>query len=42
VLDVRAFNAEIEAEKRDAAHLAGVRRAVQQQLQGVDFGPSKN
>ena len=28
VLDVDAFNAEVEAEKQDAAHLLGVRNAV--------------
>lgn len=38
VLDIAAFNREIEAEKKDAAHLDAVRRAVQQQLAGLDFG----
>lgn len=37
VLDVAAYNREIDAEKRDAAHLDGVRRAVQEQLQGFEF-----
>ncbi len=37
VLDMKAFNAEIDAEKRDAAHLDAVRRRVQQLLQGFDF-----
>jgi hypothetical protein len=37
VLDVKAFNSEIEAEKMDAAHLDGVRRAVQAQLASVKF-----
>jgi hypothetical protein len=32
VLDVDAFNAEIDAEKRDAAHLAGLRRALRENL----------
>ncbi len=35
VLDSRAFNAEVDAEKQDAAHLDGVRRAVQQQLMSI-------
>jgi hypothetical protein len=37
VIDVGAFNAELEAEKRDAAFLASVRRAVHDALAGVDF-----
>jgi hypothetical protein len=37
VLDVRAFNAEIDAEKTDAAHLDAVRRAVQAQLATMNF-----
>lgn len=37
VLDAKAFNAEIEAEKRDAAHLETIRRIVQKQLQEDDF-----
>ena len=37
VLDVEAFNAEIEAEKHDAGHLDAVRRVVQGQLRDVDF-----
>jgi hypothetical protein len=32
VLDVSAFNAELDAEKRDAAHLAGLRRALRDNL----------
>ena len=32
VLDVDAFNAEIDAEKHDAAHLAGLRRALRENL----------
>jgi hypothetical protein len=32
VLDVAAFNAEVDAEKGDAAHLEGIRRAIQQNL----------
>jgi hypothetical protein len=32
VIDVDAYNAEIDAEKRDAAHLDGVRRAAQRAL----------
>jgi hypothetical protein len=32
VLDVNAFNAELDAEKRDAAHLAGLRRALRDNL----------
>lgn len=38
VLDVKAFNAEIESEKRDAAHLEVVRRVIQEQLRDVNFG----
>jgi ParB-like chromosome segregation protein Spo0J len=37
VIDVAAFNAEIDAEKRDAAHLDAVRRAVQAQLADLNF-----
>jgi hypothetical protein len=32
VLDVRAFNAEIDEEKRDAAKLDGIRRALHDNL----------
>jgi hypothetical protein len=35
VLDVDAFNAEVEAEKRDAARLDGIRRAVLRQIGDV-------
>ncbi len=42
VLDIEAYNREIEAEKHDAAHLDGVRRAVQQQLVGMDFGGARD
>src|SRR5262249_28025168 len=41
VLDVNAFNAEVEAEKRDAAHLAAVRRralAFLRQVEAVHGG----
>ncbi len=38
VLNEKAFNREIDLEKKDAAHLDGVRRALQQMLQGFDFG----
>ena len=38
VLDLAAFNAELDAEKRDAAFLAGVRATVHDALSGVDFG----
>jgi len=34
VLDVNAFNAEVEAEKRDAGQLAGIRRALGDSLDG--------
>jgi hypothetical protein len=37
VLDMNAFNVEIDAEKRDAEHLDRVRRAVQEQLRDFDF-----
>jgi hypothetical protein len=39
VIDVPAFNAELDAEKRDAAFFAGVRRVVTEALADVDFGP---
>lgn len=35
VIDVAAFNAELEREKQDAAYLAGVRKTVQTALQGL-------
>lgn len=38
VLDLAAFNAELDAEKRDAAFLAGVRATVHDALADVDFG----
>jgi hypothetical protein len=38
VIDVDAFNTEIEAEKRDATHLDAVRRTVHDMLKGIDFG----
>jgi hypothetical protein len=38
VIDVGAFNAELEAEKKDAAFLAGVRREVGEKMAGMDFG----
>jgi hypothetical protein len=34
VLDVKAFNAEVEAEKRDAAYLDGIRRRLETLLRG--------
>lgn len=37
VIDVALFNHEVEAEKQDAAHLAGLRRTVRASLQGIDF-----
>ena len=37
VIDTELFNAEVEAEKNDAAHLDGVRRAVQSQLADVNW-----
>ncbi|MCE9545761.1 MAG: ParB N-terminal domain-containing protein [Planctomycetia bacterium] len=37
VLDRPAFNAELDAEKQDAAYLEGVRRTVKDALQGIDF-----
>ncbi|MCE9553407.1 MAG: ParB N-terminal domain-containing protein [Planctomycetes bacterium] len=37
VLDREAFNAELDAEKQDAAYLEGVRRTVKSALQGIDF-----
>ena len=37
VLDITAFNREIDAEKKDAAHLDVVRRGVQTQLRDFDF-----
>jgi hypothetical protein len=38
VMDVKAFNAEIDTEKHDAAHLDTVRRSVQALLASLDFG----
>ncbi|MFH1923063.1 MAG: ParB N-terminal domain-containing protein [Planctomycetota bacterium] len=38
VIDVDAFNAEIDAEKADAAYLQGVRRTVHDVLQDLDLG----
>jgi hypothetical protein len=38
VIDVKAFNAEVDAEKRDAAHLDGVRRHVHDMLRDEDIG----
>jgi hypothetical protein len=38
VLDVEAYNAEIDAEKRDAAYLDQVRRQVHSLLQGLHLG----
>ena len=35
VIDAKAFNAEVEEEKRDAAYLDGVRRQVHDMLEGV-------
>lgn len=35
VIDVAAFNAEVDREKQDAAHLAGVRNTVTNALQGL-------
>ena len=35
VLDIEAFNREIDAERADAAHLDSVRRVVHEQLKGV-------
>jgi hypothetical protein len=37
VLDIGAFNAEVDHEKRDAAYLDGVRRTAQQLLGRADF-----
>ena len=37
VLDIDAFNAEIEAEKKDAAHLQGVRKAITERIQDLDL-----
>ena len=37
VLDIAAFNREVDAEKRDAAHMDSVRRAMQAQLATVNF-----
>jgi hypothetical protein len=37
VLDVDAFNRELDAEKRDATHLAGVRKIVARALKGIDM-----
>lgn len=39
VLDIDAFNAEIDAEKRDAAKLTSMRRKVHEQLAGINLGP---
>jgi hypothetical protein len=36
-IDIAAFNHEVRMEKKDAAHLDVVRRAVQVQLQSVNF-----
>jgi hypothetical protein len=36
VLDIDAFNAELDREKKDAAYLDGVRRLMHKQLAGVD------
>jgi 5S rRNA maturation endonuclease (ribonuclease M5) len=44
VLDIDAFNVELDAEKRDAAFLEGVRRHVCESLRGlpdIDFGEAK-
>ena len=38
VLDREAFNAELDAERQDSAHLEGVRRTVKGALEGIDFG----
>lgn len=38
VIDVAAFNAELEREKQDAAFLAGVRNTVHKTLQGLKLG----
>jgi hypothetical protein len=38
VLDVAAFNAEVEAEKRDAAYLEGVRKTVHEMLKASGVG----
>jgi len=37
VIDIQAFNAEIDREKRDAAFLDGVRRRVHNELQYIDM-----
>jgi hypothetical protein len=37
VIDVGAFNAEVDAEKRDAAHLGGIRRHVHKTLKGINL-----
>ena len=42
VLDVKLFNAEIEAEKRDATQLGALRRAVQQQLASLHLEEGSN
>ncbi len=39
VLDVAAFNAEIDADKRDAAYLDGVRRSLSKVLGNLRPGP---
>ncbi len=38
VLDIEAFNQEVDAEREDAAHLQGVRECVVEALKGVDLG----
>jgi hypothetical protein len=42
VLDVRAFNQEIDAEKRDAARLEGIRRALRENLTAIIESPKEN
>jgi hypothetical protein len=41
VLDYSAYEAEIEAEKKDAAFLEAVRRRVHATLKDIDFGANE-
>jgi hypothetical protein len=37
VLDIKAYNAEIDAEKRDAVHLQGLRKAIVGRIEHLDL-----
>jgi hypothetical protein len=41
VIDLKAFNREIDAEKANAAHLEGVRRTVIQDMKGMQFNDDR-